>query len=309
LDTAAAGYPVTATSEDLKYIFDIGEQFFLNNQECTDVAMDVVTGCDAMGNPVTHLVLFSPLVSPSSGRSRFMLASLVDITSFIQDTPSTTELATIAEESVGDAELQTFVVSKPNTRWRTPQSELSAEDLLGGCFRPEDAGARRLPPTPMHRHSEDIWLHIASEEKTKSRSTSRSTSGSRTPRSQSSGRTSASSRVDDCILDAFITELQRVYSDFFLLAKSPLDDNFYEICNVSPTVHASKDYVHGHLSHTSAREIARLSEMLGWDRAFRMEVRWGVKAQEKQLYCVPMFGQSSITWICFLVDMHVGALW
>lgn len=307
LDTATAGYPVTATSEDLKYIFDIGEQFFLNNQECTDVSMDVVTGCDAMGNPITHLVLFSPLVSPSSGRSRFMLASLIDITGFIQDTPPTTELATISEESLAEVEVQTPMHSKPNARWRTPQYGLSAEDLLGGCFMQEDTGARKTPPMPVKRPLEDIWLNIASEAKVKSRS--RSTSGSRAPKSHSCRTASTTGHVDDGILDEFIAELQEVYSDFFLLAKSPLDDSFYEICNVSPTAHASKDYVHGHLSHTSPQEIAHLSELLGWDRAFHMVVRWGIKGEEKQLYCVPMFGQSSITWICFLVDMHVGALW
>jgi len=106
-----------------------------------------------------------------------------------------------------------------------------------------------------------------------------------------------------------MSNLQQLYSEFFLLAKSPLDDNVYEICNVSPSVSASKDYINGHLSQTPPSIIAMLSQSLAGDSAFRMAVRWGGKGQERQLYCIPLFGQSSVTWICVLVDIGVPLLW
>ncbi|RMZ78285.1 hypothetical protein DV737_g3925, partial [Chaetothyriales sp. CBS 132003] len=103
LDTAVRGAPVTATTAELRYIFEIGEQFFLNNHECKEASMDLVIGSDAAGNQVTHLVLFSPLVSPSSGRSRFMLAALVDVTEFITEAASLPSLDPVSEDdSVGD---------------------------------------------------------------------------------------------------------------------------------------------------------------------------------------------------------------
>jgi hypothetical protein len=309
LDAWAPGCPVTATSEDLRYIFDVGEQFFLHNQECDGTSLDIVTGYDAAGNEVTHLVLFSPLVSPSSGRSRFMLAALIDVTTFLLDTASFPDLETISEDSVEDEDLATPGIESNTFDPAWPASyELSAENLLGGCFVEDAMGDDRfLKPKSNDladvRLSDDIWLNLATEEKKTRR---RKEGGS--SRASTSAASATSSAVDD-ILNEFMSNLQQLYSEFFLLAKSPLDDNVYEICNVSPSVNASKDYINGHLSLTPPSTIAMLSQSLAGDSAFRMAVRWGSKGQERQLYCIPLFGQSSVTWICVLVDVGMPLLW
>jgi len=106
-----------------------------------------------------------------------------------------------------------------------------------------------------------------------------------------------------------MSELQQLYSDFFLLAKSPLDAGFYEICNVSPPVYVTKDYVHGHLSRSTRDTLTQLSELLGGNSAFDMHVRWGITGEVKQLYCIPLFGQRDLTWVCMLVDVKLGLLW
>jgi len=339
LDTCAPGGPVTATSEDLKYVFDVGEHFFLNNQECTDASMDIVTGFDADGNEVTHLVLFSPLISPSSGRSRFLLAALIDVTFFIKDVATVPELDTISEESILDEAIATPVHSElaPFRVHDVPQKsvkyELSCEDLLGGCYIGEENRARAYSPIsdrgiipgmgmysdmkhdPTSILCDDIWTDLAQEEMIRNRksplsSAASTRSGHSTPQTSPSlsAPSSNASKVDN-VLDTFMSELQRLYSDFFLLAKSPLDAGFYEICNVSPSVYVTKDYVQGHLSRSSRDTLTRLSELLGGDREFDMNVRWGITGEAKQLYCIPLFGQRDLTWICMLVDVKLGLLW
>jgi len=308
LDTVTEGCPVVATSEELRYIFDIGEPFFLNNYECEGTSMDIVTGHDAAGDEVTHLVLFSPLIIPSSGRCRFMLACLVDVTRFIRDQASSAPSEMASTTSTVESELQTPPPTRLTPVWSPQGYRLSAEDLLGGCTLADDKEDDVRP-------DDDVWLNIATEERCKK---SRSGMGSGTPRSGSRrassrgyprpARSMTSSSVDE-VLDDFMARLQQLYSDFFLLAKSPLDDNFYEICNVSPTVHASKDYIHGHLSRSPRAAIAELSARLGQEVPFSVDVRWGMSGQGKRLYCSPVYGQSTLTWICFLVDEQMPALW
>jgi hypothetical protein len=342
LDTNSSGCPVTATSENLKYVFDVGEQFFLNNQECTDASMDIVTGYDADGNEVTHLVLFSPLISPSSGRSRFLLAALIDVTFFIKDAAAVPQLDTISEESVLDEGIATPVYRHPPTVRihdvvrKTSKYELSCEDLLGGCFVEDDNHwATEYSPIDERANSydmgmyadtevkddpgfasfDDVWTDLAREEMMRGRnsplqSTASTRSGHTTPHTSPSlsDPSPAVLRVDK-VLDSFMSQLQQLYSDFFLLAKSPLDAGFYEICNVSPSVYVSKDYIHGHLSQSSRNTITKLSELLGGDTAFDMDVRWGITSDIKRLYCIPLFGQRDLTWICILADANWGILW
>lgn len=293
LDAAAPGCPVTMTSQDLRYVFDIGEEFFLNTVAIDETDVEIITGEDSQGNPVIHFVLFSPLVSAHNGRTRFVLASMLDITSLLMDDMSVPDLETISEESFVDKELMTPPTSAGR---RLLSYELSAENLLGGCFVPE-----RDMCTPVQAPKDDIWLDIASEESRKSRSDRASLS---TPRSNST--TSSSSRDfrgnRENMLDRFLASVKQLYSDFILLANPPLAENSWEICNVSPKVYASREFIAGYLARTSATDIAELEKRLTEDTTFCMRVRWGAAGALKQLYCIPLYGRSNVTWICFIVD-------
>ena len=309
LDMSVTGYPVTATSEDLRYVFDVGDQFFLHNEEVSGSSVDVVTGFDADGNEITHLVLFTPLISPSSGRSRFLLSALIDVTPFLRETARMPELETISEDSAFEVSPSTPVT--PGTSqgiWRSPRHELSADDLLGGCFLEEivDETGRDTQKT---QDAGDVWLNLAIEEQRGPANTNfRASSPSLSSGTFSSASASQTSTVDNA-LDDFMADLQQLYSTFFLLAKSPLDHNFYEIVNVSPAVFASGEYVNGHLSRTPRAKIVELSGRLSGDSPFSVQVNWGTKAVLQQLYCVPLFGQSSITWVCLLVGQDRPWLW
>ena len=179
--------------------------------------MDIVTGQDAAGDPVTHLVLFSPLIIPSSGRSRYMLASLVDVTRFIHGAASLPELDKSADSSIMEFDLQTPLHDRMPPSWVASTSELSAEDLLGGCVLREDRGFRAA-------YQEDVWLNLAHEAKSKL-STRSDTPGSTPkadgrPRPSKSSTPSTNSSTVDNVLEEFMGNLQELYSDFFLLVIS-----------------------------------------------------------------------------------------
>lgn len=309
LDTAQPGCPVTGTSSDLRYIFEIGEQFVLNNSECEGMSMDMTSGKDAAGNPVVHLLLFTPLINATSGRSRFMLVALVDVTNFIMESASQVpELDTISEEaSVTDEAATPPVQQSPH--WSSVSHTLSADDLLGGCSLPGDEDDF---PLGSKQVNEDIWLALAATDGglKSHRSTGHPpVQPSPTSSSRSTPTAPSHASLTDDVLEDFMSSLQELYSDMFVLGSSPLADDAYEICNVSPRVYESKDYIEGHLSHTPAPEIERLSRKLGQLDSFRMKVRWGMQGQEKQLYCSPLYAGSSITWICYLVDAQLPKLW
>jgi hypothetical protein len=301
LDTAQPGYPVSACSENLRYVFQTGEKFLLNNVQVEGTSMDIVVGTDAMGNAVTHLVLFSPLLAPSSGRARFILAALVDVTPFVKEAASLPDLDAISEEG-SMSSLADVVATPPAHRspgWKPLNYELSCEDLLGGCCLDD-----RVPPK---YDDSDIWLDLASSERAKMTQKRMKVREPGTPTSISS-RSVSSSVVDD-VLEEFVTQLQSLHSQFFLLGKSALDDSSYEICNVSGTLFEAKDFVDGHLSCTSRDVMAELSTNLSYETPFTMRVRWGVRGELKQLYCSPLYGQRSLTWLCFLVEPKLPVLW
>jgi hypothetical protein len=329
LDTFVSGCPVTATSEDLRYIFQIGDQFTLDDQVRNETSIDIVIGSSLGGDEVIHLVLFSPLLSPSTGRSRFMLAALIDITHFVHEASQLPDLDTVSRESSSEDAVVMPAITPPQSSWSTRSCELLPEGLLGGCSvtaKPAKHPAnkryvsQRRPnsgPKVTGRESEDIWLSLAREEllqkdsqvpagsATKESLVSKTSESLRT---ESSNGSKSSTAVDEA-LDVFMSSLQQLYSDSFLLARSPLDDKYYEICNVSPAVYASGEYISGHLTHTAPNVIESMSQKLGAATPFIITIRWGSHGIEKRLYCVPLYGQSSRIWICVLVDVHLLDLW
>jgi hypothetical protein len=308
LDTSTPGYPVVATSREMRYIFELGENFFLNSCECDGKSMDLVTGQDANGDPITNLVLFTPLVIPGSGRNRFLLASLVDVTDFIKDAASLPALIPSSDSSTVSSLRTPRQQGRRRLEWAGYDHMLSADNLLGGCILPSDRDDIMF-------HAElpdDIWLNIAKEER---RSTAKSRSNAKLKLSQSpaaSHPSSTGSCVEsiDELLEQFMGGLQELYSEFFLLGKSPLDDSYFEICNVSPILYASKEYINGHLSHNDHQRLADLSARLAQGSAFDIRVRWGERGVVKSMYCNPVYTRSdSISWLCFLVDGQTPLLW
>ena len=177
LDTYVSGCPVAATSEDLRYNFQIGDRFMLRIQECEGTSIDIVTSSSPDGEDVIHLVLFSPLLSPSTGMSRFILATLIEVTHFVHEASLLAEMDAVGEESSPEDRITTPARMTTQSSWSTRSCELLADDLLGGCSVKANTHhslftrthstslTKRVCQNMGERESEDIWLALAREER------------------------------------------------------------------------------------------------------------------------------------------------
>jgi hypothetical protein len=335
IDIVAPGCPVSAVSEDLRYLYDIRDRFVLNAHQCSELSMDLSVGRDPNGNEVTYLLLFSPLVAPATLRNRFMLVSAIDVSGYVRYAAN---LETSSDPSMGRKSCHSFGERTKAKRklssvsWIDERTDQLADELLHGCTikEPQDTGVirsyRTLHTAELRRsylESEDIWTAIAREEVLMSReasTVSRSMNdvhGASNPLSaqkqQQAIKSEASKSMldyaDEKVLGDFIEGLQVLYSQYFLLASSPLDEQFYEICYISPTVYASGEYISGHLSHMSLSRMNDFAAHLAAGKRFRTTIRWGNEGVEKKLYCIPLIGYQPAPWICMLVDQETPLHW
>ncbi len=334
MDITAPGCPISAVSEDLGYLYDIKDRFVLNAHEISELSMDLSVGRDPNGNEVTYLLLFSPLISPATTKSCFMLVSAIDVSGYVRYAASIES----APETSREANYPNSYRDKPNptrktssTSWIDERTNQLADELLHGCSIKESSAStyasRRPalqadPSRPVH-DCEDIWTEIAREEglmthppsaASTSTDSANGSADSSSFQNQDQTTKSTSSRSslnygNENVLEVFIDSLQVLYSQYFLLACSPSHEDFYEICYVSPAVHTDGEYVTGHLSHTPFNLISEFGAHLAAGKRFRTVIRWGIRGVEKQLYCVPLMGRQPAPWICMLVDERVPIHW
>lgn len=330
IDILSPGCPVSAVSDDLRYLYDVKDRFVLNAQECTQLSMDLSIGRDPEGNEVTYVLLFSPLVSPATGKSRFVLVSAIDVSGYVRYAASLGQRSESRELETLPSTLNEHSGGRRTSSsisWIDERTDQLADDLLKGCSIPNTSSYDHailegqwpsMNFRPSGRDAEDVWTTIAREEGLpphQTLATTRSTekfhpgSGSQREATSSASPQSPLDYTDEKVLGIFIESLQVLYSQYFLLACSPLNDQFYEISYVSPAVYASGEYVLGHLSHTSADLIRDFGAHLKRGGRFRAPIRWGDEGLEKQLFCVPLMGPKPAPWICFLVDKDTPIQW
>ena len=318
LDTQVSGSPVTATTDDLRYSMRIGGQFKLIIEASESPWVDLVAGTGIDGKEVLYLVMFTPLISVGTGSRRFLLAALVDVTEFIQDAASEPEY---------DSRPSTSMTQGSSTH---SSYQLKPDDLLGGCILPQDRAdmaiaSELLARDRSHRNSHrqpspDIWLSLAEEDHRKTPralrrmqhvDASRPASVSSSAPSMSGSRATISegSTVVDDILADFMLGLQKLYANVFILSRTPLDDQYFEISSISPSVYASGEHVTGHMSMTPADSMTKFRQGIASGRKFRTVIRWGERGEKMQLYSVPLYGQQSLTWLNILVGMEMPLLW
>ena len=328
IDILAHGCPVNAVSEDLRYVYDIRERFVLNAQECSELSMDVSIGRDPDGNEVTYVLLFSPLMSPITSESCFVLVSAIDVSGYVRYAASLDQRSEAKGPSISPTSFRGRTKSGRHLISRRriyPGHDQLEDDLPQGGFTQDDAEGRltstyELSQTSYTRQSktdsEDIWTVIAREEgiickpSASSKAPIKGASDQvsvRTPKQPMSSTSSKSSvdYADEEVLETFIESLQMLYSQYFLLSCMP----FYEICYISPAVYASGDYEMGHLSYTTLNLMNNLGSHLAAGRRFQTTIRWGNKNVKKKLYCVPLIGPEPAPWICILVDKETPVHW
>lgn len=333
MDMAAPGCPISAVSEDLGYLYDIKDRFVLNAHEISELSMDLTVGRDPHGNEVTYLLLFSPLISPATTKSRFMLVSAIDVSGYIRYAATLEPTPEPRRETkyLNSYRDRTNLTRKTSsTSWIHEKTDQLADELLHGCSIKESSASTSTSRRPIStaepvrstHECEDIWTAIAREEGLMTRSVSTTSKSSvslhssanssfqnQEPPTRSTTSQSGLNYADEKVVETFIDSLQVLYSQYFLLACSPLNGDIYEICYVSPAVYESGEYVSGHLSHTPFNLVNEFAAHLVAGKRFRTVIRWGVNGVKKQLYCVPLMGHEPAPWICMLVGEGTPIHW
>ena len=315
IDISTPGCLISAVSEDLQFVYDSRDRFVLNAQECSELSMDVSVGRDRDGNAITYVLLYSPLISPSTSKSHFIMVCAVDVTNYISYAASLDSKSKTAEQL---AEL-----NKVGTGSRSSRLQSSSSGRCRNPSRPEHEHADRAflphprPMSPSSHGSVNINTAIGHEASLNNRragsrhnATLAKKYGYADPApGASSSSTNRIDYSDEDVLLRFVQNLQLLYSEYFLLASTPSNEQFYEICYVSPAVYASGEWVSGHLSHTPAKLISNFASYLAAGRRFSTVMRWGSQGIRKKLYCVPLIGSQPGTWICVLIDRDTPIYW
>lgn len=310
LDTMLPGNPITAISENLQPSEGLqnGEQLFLNIRESAKKPCDVIAAWDSNGGELAYLVLYSPLISPSTGQNRFVLASLVDITNLVYHRPDSRSIEGCEDGSEEDLWLAMGWELKPRTSDETLRA-IYQDDLW--LARTHEVREDVINQLSQASGSTDIWLAIADEENPRVSNPPNSEPWLNKELTESPQAMSLRSTISiDIVLDQFMFNLQDLYKDFFVLARNLDDDgHYYEICSVSPSVYQSSEYVEGHISRTPPEVLEKFARKLEEGSSFTLQVRWGESGVDQRLYCVPLFGKESQSWICLLVDPELPRFW
>lgn len=135
----------------------------------------------------------------------------------------------------------------------------------------------------------DIWLAIAIEEM--------DAMGFRIRRRPKPGMSKRVSRKDQ--LDLAMDLIRHIHKDYFVLELSDIE-GIYHIAQVSPSL------LQPNGSASQPPDLSPLTDYLAKGEKFQCDVAWG---GSKVAYCIPMKGQYCDSWLCFLVDDILPAIW
>ncbi|KAK2762252.1 hypothetical protein FQN54_001262 [Arachnomyces sp. PD_36] len=277
LDSSGPGKPV-ASSEFLWGSTQLQEKldgFYAMALQKRGKVCEMIADEDSEGNEKSYLVLVDDFRSVAKGRQDHSIACVIDVTSFIG--------ATIPGDLAYEPKpLSEFLVN--NFLSATPSEEERLKTIMSnsGEARAKNSIARRERRALRLKH----YLTKNTE--------------------------NPSVRSDDLVdrtITRFTETLLEFYTDYFMLARCPDDEEYYEMTHVSGNIHRKREYLDGHLTHSSREVFRQVRKALGKDERFTIRVRWGEQPVEKRLYCVPLIDPKAQGWICLLVDPGVPLLW
>ena len=101
-------------------------------------------------------------------------------------------------------------------------------------------------------------------------------------------------------LDTAMEVIDSLYRDCFVLGLSKTAPGLYE------TTHVSQSVLKLARQDSSPPDLSDLAPNLARGEPFYSDLFW---ASPKRLYCIPMFGPKLNSWLCFLVDRSLPAIW
>lgn len=272
LDSNSPENPVICTSQFPWPSTQLQENlnnFFLRALQRDEKVCEIIADLDPDGHEKSYLALVDDFLSVAG--KRYSLGCVVDVTPFVN--------ATIPEEDIHEPKA---VKERPMDPAVRPDG-----DKLTAITHNAVQGRSKISVARRERRALRIKHYLA-----------RHTSNDSTA-SDLVGRTVAK----------FLEKFLEFYTDYFMLARSPSDDEYYEMTHVSDSVYKKGEYIDSHLTHSSRETFRQVRRALGRDERFTIRVQWGAQPVEKRLYCVPLIDPQSEGWVCLLVDPKIPLLW
>ena len=114
--------------------------------------------------------------------------------------------------------------------------------------------------------------------------------------------------ADMTSLAGLIKDLTFIHRERIVLSASP-STGFWQISWLSPSLFADQENAKVGLSNTPSDALITLGIELSNKRPVSLLVKWGTSAEEKRMYCVPMYHDDFACWLCFLLPASVPNLW
>ena len=107
-----------------------------------------------------------------------------------------------------------------------------------------------------------------------------------------------------------IEDIKHFHSDCLTLvvARETTGDT-WKISYLSPSLAKQIDDVKVSFNQTPPAAMIKLGMILAGDTEGSVVIKWGVKGDDKRIYCCPMFRNKKNSWLCFLVNEDIGDLW
>jgi hypothetical protein len=216
--------------------------FTNRDQPCT-----IHTAYDPRGEPSSYsLLLTAPLVSQTTGKTRYLLTLHVDITQFVLSHVADTLLIT---EATSDTKVQGELDAAISGAYREhvgSYPRLRAMVLLDNAFRwgitgkpkpLDEIGSATAEAKASKTPATAGWLRIQYEDRRKKYNMPEE------PHTSSAG------------FPALVKGIKLAYREYFTLSPSTEDREVYEISYVSPMLLAEGEHVTGHLTHTAPQVV------------------------------------------------------
>lgn len=259
------------------------DQFYLKALGQGGKVCEIIADTSSEGDEKSYLVLFDKFLTVVKGSRDYSLACVVDVTSFVNAAvpgERKHELQAVNEATLGNDDL------KSSKRPLVPV-HASFNDKLTKTLQNDGDARRKLSVARLERRSRRLKHYLV----------------------KNAQEDYAPGDLVGRTVDEFTKRILEFYTDYFMLARSSSDDEYYQMTHVSDSIHRKKEYIDGHLTHSSHEVFMQVKKALGRDERFTIRVQWGHSPAEKRLYCVPLIDPGTQGWVCLLVDSNAPLLW
>lgn len=317
-NTTLSDFPVVAASSDIREAIDVERSLLSSLQDCAlkGRSKALFRGQTFQGYEIIYLAQFSPMRLPDTGRTHSMLVTFTDVSEFVSLLWQQ-EAETLDREGEG---LWVAIANDVRPEARTGRRDSHSDHYdLWFATASELIDSKRSGENEAS-DSEDVWMSVARDEMSEGRADTSTTRTSPEPSSwhrsfsklkpQAHGLLSSLRQISAMVtprarshpfFNAFLRRFEKQDVDVIILRRSIVDERYHEILAVSTSVYESGLGMSDILRPTLQKAMRNLAENLQQGRQFQAIVRWGTGQVKKHMYCVPMYYEGRLFWVCRVV--------